>query len=223
LGSWAKEIAKKLGLKDWKIYKGHSFRRSMASILAETGISLLELKQHGRWKSDRVAQGYIDDSDYAALNRAKLFNFDENDYIYIRRRNNKRKLSIEIFSQIDEETHIIKKRKLNREIVHRSSQNSSETLPQSPPQYPPQNPPQHPPQNPPQNPTQYPPLPPQQYPLLPQNPTQYPPLHPQYPPYYPPPHLQPQYPQYPPYYPPPQYSYNQYYPHYSYYPLPPLQ
>lgn len=57
-----KVIAKYLNLPDIERYTGHSFRRTSATILAESGGDLLTLKQHGGWKSAAVAEGYIEES-----------------------------------------------------------------------------------------------------------------------------------------------------------------
>jgi len=56
------KIAQTLKLKGDHLYTGHSFRRTAATMLTEGGASLLQLKQFRRWKSDTVAQKYIDSS-----------------------------------------------------------------------------------------------------------------------------------------------------------------
>jgi hypothetical protein len=56
-----KEIAKALNKNDIH-FSGHCFRRSGASFLAEKNISNNLLKKAGRWKSDSVVMGYIDNS-----------------------------------------------------------------------------------------------------------------------------------------------------------------
>ena len=43
-------------------YTGHAFRRSAATNLADAGVSFVNLKRHGQWKSDSVAEGYIANS-----------------------------------------------------------------------------------------------------------------------------------------------------------------
>ncbi|XP_045470783.1 uncharacterized protein LOC123678054 [Harmonia axyridis] len=55
-------IAKYLGLSDAEQYTGHSFRRSSATLLANSGADLTVLKRHGGWRSSSVAEGYIEDS-----------------------------------------------------------------------------------------------------------------------------------------------------------------
>ncbi len=52
-------VAERLGLPEYKRYSSHCLRRSAATLLANSGISLLSLKEWGRWKSSTVAQGYI--------------------------------------------------------------------------------------------------------------------------------------------------------------------
>ena len=44
-------IATFLELPNVDEFSGHSFRRTSATLLSEKGMGLLELKQHGRWKS----------------------------------------------------------------------------------------------------------------------------------------------------------------------------
>lgn len=55
-------IAKFLNLEDSDQYTGHCFRRSSATLLADTGAYILSLKRHGRWKSSTVAEGYVEQS-----------------------------------------------------------------------------------------------------------------------------------------------------------------
>lgn len=55
-------IAKYLNLPEPNAYTGHSFRRTSASLLAEAGGDILQLKKHGGWKSTAVAEGYVDSS-----------------------------------------------------------------------------------------------------------------------------------------------------------------
>lgn len=56
------KIAEFLGLENAGDYTGHSFRRSSASLLAEAGADLSILKRHGGWRSDSVAEGYVEQS-----------------------------------------------------------------------------------------------------------------------------------------------------------------
>ena len=43
-------------------YTVHAFRRSAATNLADAGVSFVNLKRHGQWKSDSVCEGYIANS-----------------------------------------------------------------------------------------------------------------------------------------------------------------
>lgn len=62
LGEFAKKIALDLNKQDHEKYTSHSFRRSGATFLADAGASLLTLKQAGGWRSDTVAQQYVQKS-----------------------------------------------------------------------------------------------------------------------------------------------------------------
>lgn len=55
-----KSIATFLDLPDPTNYTGHCFRRTSATLLANAGANLTTLKQHGRWRSSSVAEGYIE-------------------------------------------------------------------------------------------------------------------------------------------------------------------
>lgn len=62
IGGIPKEIATFLGLKNPERYTGHCFRRTAATLLSESGASSQMIRQLGRWRSDIIAQGYIEDS-----------------------------------------------------------------------------------------------------------------------------------------------------------------
>lgn len=62
IGQMPKRIAMYLHLQNPGSYTGHSFRRTSATILASSGGNILQLKQHGGWKSSSVAEGYVEDS-----------------------------------------------------------------------------------------------------------------------------------------------------------------
>ena len=47
---------------DWKKYGLHSLRSGGASLAAYNGVSDRLFKRHGRWKSDKAKDGYIEDS-----------------------------------------------------------------------------------------------------------------------------------------------------------------
>lgn len=57
-----REIATYLNLPNIELYTGHSFRRTSATVLADSGDNLTTLKRHGGWKSSTVAEGYIEES-----------------------------------------------------------------------------------------------------------------------------------------------------------------
>lgn len=61
-GKMPSEIAAYLGLANPELYTGHSFRRSSATILADSGEGITNIKRHGGWKSTAVAEGYLEDS-----------------------------------------------------------------------------------------------------------------------------------------------------------------
>jgi integrase len=62
IGKIPSDIAKFLGLEDFEDYTGHSFRRSSASWLADSGADKDTIMRHGGWKSSAVAEGYVETS-----------------------------------------------------------------------------------------------------------------------------------------------------------------
>lgn len=64
-----KQIATYLKLSNVELYTGHCFRRTSATLLADSGANLTLLKRHGGWKSSKVAEGYIEDS---MANKSKI-------------------------------------------------------------------------------------------------------------------------------------------------------
>ena len=62
IGTMPKTTVKFLKLPDADTFTGHSFRRTSATILSESGIGLVGLKQHGRWKSTNVAERYVNNT-----------------------------------------------------------------------------------------------------------------------------------------------------------------
>ncbi len=59
IGGYAAEIAEFLEKENSSEFTGHAFRRTSATILADLGATILDLKRHGSWKSDSVAEGYV--------------------------------------------------------------------------------------------------------------------------------------------------------------------
>lgn len=64
------DVAVALSLPNPESYTGHCLRRTAATLLAESGVSKITLKLAGRWKSDTVCDGYIDDSKNSKINIA---------------------------------------------------------------------------------------------------------------------------------------------------------
>lgn len=62
-GKIPSEIAAYLRLPNPERYTGHSFRRSSATFLADTGEEITNIKRLGGWKSTSVAEGYIEESE----------------------------------------------------------------------------------------------------------------------------------------------------------------
>jgi len=71
------DIAKYHKKNDAKKYTSHSFRRTAATILAESGASLTALKAAGGWKSSTVAERYIDQTDLSRGNIARALSIGE--------------------------------------------------------------------------------------------------------------------------------------------------
>jgi len=63
------KIAVYLGLQAPEMNTGHCFRRSSATMLANSGSNTTNIKKHGGWKSTSVAQSYIEDS---IVNKKKI-------------------------------------------------------------------------------------------------------------------------------------------------------
>jgi integrase len=62
MASFPRLVAEWLKKDNPKVYTGHSLRATSATILADSGASLENLKRHGGWKSTSVAEGYIRES-----------------------------------------------------------------------------------------------------------------------------------------------------------------
>lgn len=62
ISAMPKKIAIWLNLDQPELYTGYTFRRSSATLLADSGASMTTLKRHGGWKSTQVAEGYIENS-----------------------------------------------------------------------------------------------------------------------------------------------------------------
>ena len=62
MATFPKMAAEFLKLDNPKSYTGHSLRASSATVLADSGVSLENLKRHGGWKSTTVAEEYVRES-----------------------------------------------------------------------------------------------------------------------------------------------------------------
>lgn len=70
-------VAKFLNLPNPDSYTGHAFRRTSATLLANSGVDILNLKKHGGWKSSVIAESYVADSVYQKQNIAsRILNND---------------------------------------------------------------------------------------------------------------------------------------------------
>lgn len=77
IGAIPSKIATFLNLCNANEYTGHCFRRTSATLLADSGADITTIKRHGSWKSDCVAEGYIEESiqnkiSIAVMNLTKL-------------------------------------------------------------------------------------------------------------------------------------------------------
>jgi integrase len=75
VSSFAKVCADYLG-KNVDGFSGHAFRRTSATIVADSGASMMSLKRHGRWSSEKVAEGYVAESSRAKMEVANMINGD---------------------------------------------------------------------------------------------------------------------------------------------------
>lgn len=66
------EIAKYLNLPNAELYTGHSFRRTSATLFANAGATKMDLKKHLNWKSDSVADRYVDQSESRKLKMSAM-------------------------------------------------------------------------------------------------------------------------------------------------------
>lgn len=71
-----KFIADFLGLPDPHLYTGQCFRRTSATSLVDAGCSRQNLKRHGGWASDSVAEGYLSNSKRMRMEVAEMLSED---------------------------------------------------------------------------------------------------------------------------------------------------
>jgi hypothetical protein len=82
LAKFPSERAKSLGRDKFEEYTGHCFGRTGATILADSGVDKLTLKRAGRWKSDSVCEGYIEESKDSKLNISKIISHKETESLH---------------------------------------------------------------------------------------------------------------------------------------------
>lgn len=78
-GKMPTEIAAYLRLPNPERYTGHSFRRSSATFLADSGEAITNIKRLGGWKSTTIAEGYLEDSETQKKNISNKILSNRND------------------------------------------------------------------------------------------------------------------------------------------------
>lgn len=71
IGQVPRYIAEYLQLPNADSYTGHCFRRTPAKLASDSGATMQMIKQLGRWRSDAIAEAYIENSLY---NRQLIYN-----------------------------------------------------------------------------------------------------------------------------------------------------
>jgi integrase len=72
-------IAQWLGIKTFKKYTGHMFRRLGATLVVDGGGSILQLKEAGGWSSDAIAESYVAQSSVSKTAVAHSFHISESE------------------------------------------------------------------------------------------------------------------------------------------------
>lgn len=73
----SKDVAKFLGISNWEEYTFHSFRSTSATVLADNGATIENIKRHGDWKSQSACEGYIRKSKKNKIDNAKMLSKEE--------------------------------------------------------------------------------------------------------------------------------------------------
>jgi integrase len=73
IGKTPKLVATALGLATPEDFTGHCWRRTGATVLANSGCSLIQLKQSGGWSSSTTAEGYVAESSHSKHGIAESF------------------------------------------------------------------------------------------------------------------------------------------------------
>lgn len=68
-----KDVAKTLNLKNPELYTGHCFRRTSATIAADSGATPQQMQRAFGWKNISTAQKYIEESSTGAIAMASIF------------------------------------------------------------------------------------------------------------------------------------------------------
>lgn len=77
ISGFPKKIATFLKLSSVETFTGHAFRRTAATILADNGADVLQLKRLGGWKSSSVAEGYVESSMENQTKTAQMLSLPE--------------------------------------------------------------------------------------------------------------------------------------------------
>ena len=83
ISQFPKKIATFLKLPQPERFTGHSFRRTAATLLVNSGGDVLQLKRLGGWKSSTVAEGYVDVSLDNQSKTAKMLSNPSSSYTSI--------------------------------------------------------------------------------------------------------------------------------------------
>jgi len=70
IGEIPRTIARWLGLENYELYTGHAIRRTTATTIADRGGDTSTLKRYLAWKSDRVAESYVTNTENTRNNMA---------------------------------------------------------------------------------------------------------------------------------------------------------
>ena len=77
MAGYPREIAEFLQLSNANSYTGHCFKRTGATLLANSGCTTLDLKRAGCWKSESVAERYVANSESTRMEVSKKLRLSE--------------------------------------------------------------------------------------------------------------------------------------------------
>ena len=72
LSKFAIEMTNKICKENPALYTSHPWRCSAATNFADAGVSMIDLKTHGQWKSDTIVEGYISNSRILSIQKMNL-------------------------------------------------------------------------------------------------------------------------------------------------------